>query len=177
MTFDGMIPNFGWTGSTWSSNKAAASKKPRLKFEYFQHCCKNSSNWRRSESLCYKVLWWAAIFKIVIPLIFSNVPLYCCWDCAENFNFSWHWRIPLPKLGCCRLYFAFDVLEAFGDFSYSFFMCSLWMPKTFQDLKGEGEYFCTAYLKLFFRIYFNKRTFSFRSQNLLGHVLPACFSN
>ena len=150
MTFDGMIPNFGWTGWTCLvlNFEAASSKKASFKY-----------------------------LKTVIPLIFFNVPFYCCWDCAENFNFSWHWRIPLPKLGCCRLYFAFDVLEAFGDFSYSFFMCSLWMPKTFQDLKGEGEYFCTAYLKLFFRIYFNKRTFSFRSQNLLGHILPACSSN
>ena len=35
-------------------------------------------------------------------------------------------------------------------------MCSLWMPKTLQDLKGEGKYFCnymaisTAYTNNYF---------------------------
>ena len=81
----------------------------------------------------------------MISPIFYNVPLYCCWDGEEGLNLFRHWRISLPKLGCCRIYFSFDVLEAIGNFSYSFLMCSLWMPKTFQDLKGEGKYFCNIW--------------------------------
>ena len=121
----------------------------------------------------------------VISPIFYNVPFHCCWDCAENFKLFRHLWIFLPKFGCCRVCFSFDVLEAFGDFSCSFLMCSLWMSKTFKNHKGEGKNFCNTiwpfphtYLNyIFFRIYLNKRKFSFRSQNLLGHVLPACSSN